>query len=274
MGLWNLSESQFHRKIAPAEGKAIIKAGYKRGITIFDTAYSYGDAESLLSSAMREIGADDYRVISKVMPVPTMRRKAEATLRRLGRDHVDILLIHWPTEKESLYRSLKELEGLLHEGKAKAIGVSNFPIGLLRRTMQDFPISFHERPLSLIWTKGWEEEKGLGVKTLAYAPLGMGVLSGHYAGEDARKTLASLSSPYTTELMAELDGNAATALSWVYGENPYGVISGFSTVSDLSILDRIAEIPEDRRKRLSALARLIDSTTDADNIFAHDWKGR
>lgn len=271
MGLWNLSESQFHRKLAPAEGKAIIRSGYRKGIRMFDTAYSYGDAEAILSSAMREIGIDDYRVISKVMPVPTMRRKAEATLRRLGRDYADILLIHWPAEEESLYSSMKELERLKEEGKALSIGVSNFPPGLLRKAMQDFPITFHERPLSLIWTKGWEEERHLDIRTLAYAPLGMGVLSGRYAGDDARNGLASLSSPYIGKLMTELGGDAAMALSWVYGEKPYGIISGFSSIPDLSILDRIKEIPEDKRKRLTELAQLIDSTTDADNIFAHDW---
>ena len=84
MGLWNLSRTPFHRTLSSREGKDIIKEGYRRGIRYFDAAYSYGDAESLLSAAMRETGKDDWRVISKVMPVPTARRKAEATLRRLG----------------------------------------------------------------------------------------------------------------------------------------------------------------------------------------------
>ena len=161
----------------------------------------------------------------------------------------------------------------------KLCGVPFKASGIIRSTekqpameaMQDFPITFHERPLSLIWTKGWEEERHLDIRTLAYAPLGMGVLSGRYAGDDARNGLASLSSPYIGKLMTELGGDAAMALSWVYGEKPYGIISGFSSIPDLSILDRIKEIPEDKRKRLTELAQLIDSTTDADNIFAHDW---
>ena len=272
MGLWNLSETPFHEKISPREGKTIIKAGYRRGIRTFDTAYSYGDAESILASAMREIKAEEYHVISKVMPVPTIRKKAEATLRRLDRDCIDTLLLHWPSDNESLFSSLKELEKLQGEGKAGSIGVSNFPTDLLRKTMRDFPITFHERPLSLIWTKGWKEEKEINLKTLAYAPLGMGILSGRYKGNDARRGIAPLASPYIESLMNELDGDAALALSWVYGERPYGVISGFSSKTDLSILDRIAEIPEDRRRRLDALAQLIDDSTEADNIFAHDWK--
>ena len=118
MGLWNLSRTPFHRTLSSREGKDIIKEGYRRGIRYFDAAYSYGDAESLLSAAMRETGKDDWRVISKVMPVPTARRKAEATLRRLGRDHVDILLLHWPSDDETLFPTLRTLEKLKEEGKA------------------------------------------------------------------------------------------------------------------------------------------------------------
>ena len=279
LGLWNLSSSSFHRCLSPREGKNLIKAAWKAGIRTFDTAYSYAEASSLLFAAMREMGVhDDVNIITKVMPVPTLRRRFETELRRMGRDYTDILLIHWPSEEPQLAESLETLTALKNEGKAKEIGVANFPVNLLRWAAERFPISYHERALSLVWSKGWEEEKHLGLRTIAYSPLGMGLLSGRYQKieeiTDRRKDLPILKTAAFPQILKEIKGTPDTALSWVYGENPYGVISGFSTVSDLSILDRIAEIPEDRRKRLSALARLIDSTTDADNIFAHDWKGR
>ena len=272
MGLWNLSSSPFHERLTAQEGKAIIRKGYRRGIRLFDTAYSYGDAESILSAALHELGASDAVVISKVMPVPSLRKKAETTLRRLRTESVGILLLHWPAEDESLFRSLRELEKLKDEGKAAETGVSNFPLPLLSSVIRDFPITFHERPLSLLWIRGWKEEKSLGLKTLAYAPLGMGVLSGHYAGGDARSSIAGSSSQYLPSLLEELGGDPALALSWVYGEKPYGVVSGFSRPEDLCILDRIKEIPEDKRARLSMLAEKIDGEAESDNIFAHKWK--
>ena len=277
MGLWNLSRTPFHRTLSSREGKDIIKEGYRRGIRYFDSAYSYGDAESLLSAAMRETGKDDWRVISKVMPVPTARRKAEATLRRLGREHVDILLLHWPSDDGTLFPALRTLEKLKEEGKAGAIGVSNFPLALLRRISSDFPVSFHERPLSLIWTRDWEEEKALGLNTLAYAPLGMGILSGKYtmenAPDDSRSSLSALRSPLLPSLLEAIDNDAAIALSWVYGEKPFGVISGYSRKEDLDILDRIVKLPENKREELRALAAAITAEERSDNIFSHNWRG-
>ncbi len=276
MGLWNLSSTPFHKALSPNEGKALIKQAYRKGIRYFDTAYSYGDAESMLAGAMRELGRDDFHVISKVMPVPSAERKAETILRRIGREYADVLLIHWPSCGESLFKALRTLEKLKENGKALAIGVSNFPLPLLESICSDFCITFHERPLSLIWTRDWKEEKKLGLNTLAYAPLGMGILSGRYrAGEDpgdARARLAAISSPSLEKLLEAIGHDPATALSWVYGEKPFGVISGYSRMEDLDILDRIGILSENKREELEALAAEITAAEPSDNIFSHNWR--
>ena len=85
MGLWNLSDSGFHAHLSSREAKNIIKKAYRTGIRMFDTAFSYNEADSLLYSAMKEAGKDDWSVISKIMPVPTFRKKAEISLSRLHR---------------------------------------------------------------------------------------------------------------------------------------------------------------------------------------------
>ena len=191
----------FHTPLSGREGKNIIKKAYKTGIKAFDTAFSYSEADSLLYSAMREMGVkrDEYEIWSKVMPVPTLRKKVDASRRRLGSDFFDILMLHWPTREESLFSSLKILESLKNENIAKEIGVSNFPISLLSKVINDFPISHHERPLSLIWNKEWEEEKKLQLKTIAYSPGGFGLLSGKYSlstpPKDERKNIKALYSP-------------------------------------------------------------------------------
>lgn len=256
LGLWNLSDGAFRRKLSPREGKALIRAAYRKGIRWFDSAYSYQDADSVLASAMRELGAEDWKVISKVMPVETMRRKTEAVLRRLGRDHVDILLIHWPTDRD-LYRRLEELERLKEEGKAFEIGISNFPTELLRKVTRDFPLAYHQRALSLAFSKGWEEEKALPVRTIAYSPLASGVLCG--------KRREGLGYPE----LGKLSGiSPSKALSWVYGEKPWGVVSGFSSPSQLSILDEITELPD--QAELSMLSSGLE--WESDNVFNHSWR--
>ena len=275
MGLWNIGEGRFHRKLSAKEGRNLIKAAYRRGIRDFSSAYSYNEADSILASAMKELKADDWKIYTKVMPVPTMERKAETMLRRLGRDCLDVLMLHWPTEGESLYRSLRSLEKLTAEGKAKEIGVSNFPLSFLSSAAADFDIRYHERPLSLLWTKDWDEERLLRLRTLAYAPLGMGLLSGKYRSADdipdERKMIKAVSSPSFSELADYLSG-PEEALSWVYGESPYGVISGFSSENDLTILDSISPIPDERKMKLMDLSHAVSCSFSCDNIFSHDWR--
>ena len=276
LGLWNLSSSSFHRCLSPREGKNLIKAAWKAGIRTFDTAYSYAEASSLLFAAMREMGVhDDVNIITKVMPVPTLRRRFETELRRMGRDYTDILLIHWPSEEPQLAESLETLTALKNEGKAKEIGVANFPVNLLRWAAERFPISYHERALSLVWSKGWEEEKHLGLRTIAYSPLGMGLLSGRYQKieeiTDRRKDLPILKTAAFPQMLKEIRGTPDTALSWVYGEKPWCVVSGFSNPDQLGILKSLAPLTAERQQELTDLASMLSAETDADNIFAHHW---
>ena len=275
LGLWNLGEGKFHAKLAAKDGRALIKAAYRLGIRDFSSAYSYNEADSILASAMHELHADDWRIYTKTMPVPTLKRKTETMLRRLGRDFLDVLMLHWPSDDENLYRSMKDLESIAAAGKTKAIGVSNFPLNLLQKLSHDFDISYHERPLSLIWKKDWAEEKQLQIKTLAYAPLGMGLLSGKYRSidniKDSRKDIEAASSPALYKLVDFISG-PEEALSWVYGEEPYGVISGFSSEKELKVLSAVHEIPQDRRKMLKMLSDDVEASFSCDNIFSHNWR--
>ncbi len=271
MGLWNLSASPFHKSLSAKEGKDLIKAAYRRGIRIFDTAYSYGDASSVLAAALKELKAEDALIISKVMPVPTIRRKTEAELKRLNRPP-DILLLHWPAEEKQLTAGLEDLTRVKEEGKAKAIGVSNVPLPLLRWITERFPVEYHERPLSLIWTKDWQEEKSMNLKTIAYSPLGMGILSGKYRAvseiTDRRSSLPVFSSPFLQDILDAVHNKPELALSWVYSEQPWCVASGFSCQEQLSILNMISPVYD---SSLTILAEKLSKSIPADNIFGHNW---
>lgn len=279
LGLWNIGDDSFHKKLDTKAAKALIKSAIRDGITTFDSAFSYKEADSILSSCVRELNLkqEDVEVISKIMPVPTLEKKVDISLRRLNRDYIDILLLHWPSDTESIYSSLKALEKLQASGKAKAIGVSNFPFALLKKATEDFHIGFHERPLSLIWSKDWDKEIDLNLKTLSYAPFGMGLLSGKYIDrenlKDNRKDLYVWSSCYFKELLSylkSLDHSIAeTALSWVYSKCPYGIIQGANTIDDLNL--KPYQLSIETNRKLDEYAALISSSSNSDNIFSHNY---
>lgn len=279
LGLWNIGEDTFHSKIDSIRAKRIIKASYRMGIRTFDSAYSYTDADSILYSSLKEIRAEreNWRIIEKIMPTATFSRKAETILKRLHTSYIDILLIHWPTEEKNLYPALKALESLREKGIAKEIGVSNFPLGLLKKTAADFSITYHERPLSLVWNKDWDEEKNIKLKTLAYAPLGLGSLT-----EKKKERLSSIffySSPEFEELKLTLKSLASKynstvpeiALSWVEAQSPYMIIRGISDEKQIEM--QTVELDDDDIKTLNKNASCITSLSMSDNIFAHNWKG-
>ena len=273
----------FHTPLSPREGKDIIKKAYKKGIRAFDTAFSYSGADSMLYSAMREMGVkrDEYEIWSKVMPLPTLRKKVDVSRRRLGSDYFDILMLHWPTREDSLFSSLKTLESLKNEGITKEIGVSNFPLSLLSEIIKDFSISYHERPLSLIWNKEWEEEKKLPINTIAYSPGGFGLLSGNYSPtnppKDERKTIKALYSPLFPSLLEEIKTlghkyNVSPyfiSLSWVSEMEPWAIVRGVGKEEDLDIMT--IQLEEDEVDNLSSIAKEISLSNSSDNIFSHNW---
>ena len=273
----------FHTSLSPREGKDIIKKAYKKGIKAFDTAFSYSGADSMLYSAMREMGVkrDEYEIWSKVMPLPTLRKKVDVSRRRLGSDYFDILMLHWPTREDSLFSSLKTLESLKNEGITKEIGVSNFPLSLLSEVIMDFSISYHERPLSLIWNKEWEEEKKLPINTIAYSPGGFGLLSGKYSPtnppKDERKTIKALYSPLFPSLLEEIKTlghkyNVSPyfiSLSWVSEMEPWAIVRGVGKEEDLDIMT--IQLEEDEVDNLSSIAKEISLSNSSDNIFSHNW---
>ena len=273
----------FHTPLSPRDGKDIIKKAYKKGIRAFDTAFSYSEADSMLYSAMREMGVkrDEYEIWSKVMPLPTLRKKVDVSRRRLGSDYFDILMLHWPTREDSLFSSLKTLESLKNEGITKEIGVSNFPLSLLSEIIKDFSISYHERPLSLIWNKEWEEEKKLPINTIAYSPGGFGLLRGKYSPtnppKDERKTIKALYSPLFPSLLEEIktlgDKNNVSpysiSLSWVSAMGPWAIVRGVGKEEDLDIMT--IQLEEDEVDNLSSIAKEISLSNSSDNIFSHNW---
>jgi len=106
-------------------------------------------------------------------------KAADKCLERLGRDHVDMLLIHWPQPEKGLFvDTWKALIELRKQGKAKSIGVSNFREEDLKRIIDETGVtpalnqielhpSFQQRDMRRV-----HEE--LGIVTQSWSPLGQG----------------------------------------------------------------------------------------------------
>ena len=69
-----------------------------------------------------------------------VRASAEASLRDLGTEYVDLLLLHWPNEDVPVERTLEAMSALQQEGKVRHLGLSNFPAGMLREALDLAPV--------------------------------------------------------------------------------------------------------------------------------------
>jgi diketogulonate reductase-like aldo/keto reductase len=131
MGTWTLKGSACTDLVAHA-----LAIGYRH----VDTAAAY-DNEAAVGAGLRASGVarDEIFLTTKVwwtdLAPADLERSAEASLKRLGVDHVDLLLIHWPNGKIPLEASIAALNRVRARGLARHIGVSNFTLGLLSRAI-------------------------------------------------------------------------------------------------------------------------------------------
>ena len=123
------------------------------GYCHIDTAQIY-DNEDEVGQGLRDsgVGRDEVFLTTKIwrsnVAPPDMRRSTEASLRRLGVDRVDLLLIHWPVDCVPLGKQLDMLVELREEGKARHIGMSNFLPEQIDRIVEylpaDVPLFAHQ----------------------------------------------------------------------------------------------------------------------------------
>ena len=167
-----------------AAEEAALRTGVSLGMSLIDTAEVYGDgrSEKLIG---RVIAGQRDRVflVSKVWPNHVMgngiARACDASLGRLGTDHLDLYLLHWPSRYAELSSIVAAFESLRAAGKIRAWGVSNFKVG----DMEDlFRVSHGDRCATnqVLYNLGnrgiehdllpWCEQHGMPV--MAYSPLG------------------------------------------------------------------------------------------------------
>lgn len=109
-----------------------------------DTAQVYrNETEVGRGLANSPVDRDDVFLTTKVwhdkLAYADVIASTEESLRDLGTDYVDLLLIHWPNADVDLAETLDAFQQLRADGKTRLIGVSNFPPGMLRRALEIVP---------------------------------------------------------------------------------------------------------------------------------------
>jgi aryl-alcohol dehydrogenase-like predicted oxidoreductase len=169
--------------------RAMITA-FETGVTWIDTAEIYGSgrSEELVAKAIE--GWPDVKVFTKVASAPRgtgyrpteVRRAAEASLRRLGRDVIDLYQLHWLDERDArLEETWTAMAALVDAGLVRWIGVSNFTEEAIERCEQVRHVDSSQPHLSMLWQErlplvSFSKRNGTGV--LAYGPLAFGLLTG------------------------------------------------------------------------------------------------
>ena len=176
-GVWQIADNS----AADIVGQAL-RAGYRS----IDTAAIYrneaGTGQAIAASGVeREALFVTTKLWNDDQGYDSAQRAFDASLSRLGLDYVDLYLIHWPQPTRDRYRdSWRALEKLHAEGRARAIGVSNFTVAHLQRLLDERGIVPAVNQIELHPALPQDELVAFharhGIVTEAYSPLARGAL--------------------------------------------------------------------------------------------------
>ncbi len=177
LGTWELRGDNCVRLVQDA-----VKIGYRH----FDTAQSY-ENEAEVGEGLRKSGLprNEAFVTTKIWPAnhapADFARAFKESLAKLKLDHVDLLLLHWPSKDIPLADTVGALCKVKKEGGARHIGVSNFTVALLDETMKHAsePIACNQIELHpyLDQSKVIAACRKHGIGVVAYCPIARGRLT-------------------------------------------------------------------------------------------------
>ena len=122
-------------KLTPDQAEDAVESALKSGVRLIDTANGYMN-ESATGRGIKKSGVprEEIFLVTKLWPTVYEKDTAvEETLNRLGTDYIDLLFLHQPTD--NWREGYKNIEKAVKAGKVKAIGLSNFPIDLLKEAI-------------------------------------------------------------------------------------------------------------------------------------------
>ena len=163
--------------------RAAVESALALGYRHIDTAEMYGNEESVGAAiAAAGVAREDLHVTTKVwnenLAPDAIRKAFDTSLKKLGLDHVDLYLVHWPARNMNLPAMFDTLLRLKEEGRTRAIGVANFNIALLKTVVEEIkaPIACNqvEYHVMLDQTALRRYLAAKAIPLVAYCPLAQG----------------------------------------------------------------------------------------------------
>lgn len=274
---------------------AVLRGAVDLGVTFFDTAEVYGPYvnEELVGDALGPVrdqvviatkfGWDirDGKTVGLDSRPEQIRRVADASLRRLGAETIDLFYQHRVDPDVPIEDVAGTVGELVQAGKVRHLGLSEAGAGTIRRAHAVFPVTAVQSEYSL-WTRDPEPEvlpalAELGIGFVPFSPLGKGFLTGTvspattFAAGDIRRTIPRFSEDNRAanqrlldhvRRLAETKGASSgqVALAWLLAQQPWIVpIPGTRRIQRVEENAAATTVPlsADERADLDALARQV-----------------
>ena len=270
IGLGCMGMSEFYGTGSETEGIATIRRALDLGVTLLDTAVMYGPFtnEKLVGAALRgrrdevvlatkfgnERAEDGARLGINGRP-DYVHRAADASLRRLGVDHIDLYYQHRVDRTVPIEETVGAMKELVEAGKVRHLGLSEASPETIRRAHAVHPITALQTEYPL-FTRDVEDEilptlRRLGIGLVPYSPLGRGILTGAISSPDELEAGDSRRTAYFPRFHGEaLEANLALVRRVREIAESRGVTPGQLALAwVLAQGDDIAPIPGTKRVR-------------------------
>jgi aryl-alcohol dehydrogenase-like predicted oxidoreductase len=195
-GLGCMGMSEYYGPTDWDESVATIRRALDLGVTFLDTADVYGQGHNEVLVGRAVVRRRDEVVLATKFGIDRsggdrnrrirgdrayVRRSCEASLLRLGVEHIDLYYMHRPSDEVAVEETVAAMAELVEQGKVRHLGLSNVDADLVRRAHGVHPIAAVQSEYSL-WTRDIETGvvpamRELGVGLVPYSPLGRGFLT-------------------------------------------------------------------------------------------------